>query len=68
MSIDRENLDYRMEPEDRLQNEPLISFVDNDFVLSFLNDYDHPAKPKYISFFKKNIDFAHFLVVLNIYL
>lgn len=44
--MDKEHIEYKIEHEDSLQNEPLISFIDNDFVLNFLNDFDHPSKPK----------------------
>lgn len=37
--------EYKLEQEDQLNNEPLISFIDNDLVLDFLNECDHPIKP-----------------------
>ncbi len=44
--MDKQSHNFKLEHEDQAQNEPLISFIDNDFVLNFLNDYDHPIKPK----------------------
>lgn len=46
-----QDIDYKLESEDNLNNEPLISFIDNDLVLDFLNDCEHPIKPSQFIYF-----------------
>jgi len=52
-----------MADEDKFHNEGIISFIDNDYVLSFLNDPES-AQRRYFPFFRPLFSFSG-LCLLN---